>query len=535
LARRPRLYEADAVTLTAFSGGPILTMDTPRATAGAVVVDEDRIVDVGPVELLDRYPQARIVDLAGRTLVPGFIDAHAHLCISALHPRWADCSPARDAESLHALLLTQAAAEPDATWVRGVGWNDLENGFVPTRADLDALGLDRPVIVVHYSYHQCVVSSAALDALGISTNTPDPPGGSIGRDATGALNGLLVERAFSDAHARSIEPYRDPDRWAEHVVTAARALLADGITCVHDAACPPSAEVLYADLARAGRLPVSIVTMPHAEGLLGPLDPARLDGPVTGEGDHRLRMGAIKLFADGGVLPAIHGHTHGFEVDIGIVFDHLAAEVARVIGRGFRVAVHAIGNRGVQAALAAFEDAARAHGDNDHRFRVEHASLLGRPEAGRMKAVGAVGVVQPGFVHHMGGAVDGFTLDEAVWMPFADLASAGVPIAGSSDSPCAFSAPLLTSARGVTRLTSKGTVIEPAQSLPYETWLHAYTAGAAFAGGQEHERGRLAPGLQADLVVLDGPLDAERPPRVAETWVDGTPVFRASDQPDTAS
>ena len=186
-------------------------------------------------------------------------------------------------------------------------------------------------------------------------------------------------------------------------------------------------------------------------------------------------------------------------------------------------------------ALGAFEDVARAHGDGDHRFRVEHASLLGRREVQRMAAVGAVGVVQPGFVHHMGGAVDGFTLEEAVWMPFADLAASGVPIAASSDSPCAFSAPLLTSARGVTRLTSKGTVIEPAQALPYETWLYAYTAGAAFAGGQERERGRLAPGFQADLVVLEGSLDAERPPRVAETWVDGTRAFRSSGQQEALS
>ncbi len=501
------------MTLTAFAGGPILTMENPSATAGAVVVDGDRIVDVGPAGVLERYPHARVVDLAGRTLVPGFIDAHAHLCLAALHPRWADCSPARDVESMQTLLLAQAAAEPDVAWVRGVGWSDLENGFVPTR-----------------SYHQCVVSSAGLDALGISASTPDPPGGTIGRDAKGAPNGLLVERAFSAAHERSIAPYRDPDQWADHVVAAGRALLADGITCVHDAACPPSAEVMYADLARTGRLPVSIVTMPHAEGLLRPLDESRLDGPVTGEGDHRLRVGAIKLFADGGVLPAIQGHTHGFEVDIGIVFDNLADEVARVVERGFRVAVHAIGNRGVQAAVGAFEDAARAHGDDDHRFRIEHASLLGRREVERMAAIGAVGVVQPGFVHHMGGAVDAFTLDEAVWMPFAELANSGVPIAASSDSPCAFSAPLLTSARGTTRLTSKGTVIGPAESLPYETWMYAYTAGAAFAGGQEHERGRLAPGLRADLVVLEGPLDAERPPRVAETWVDGTPVFQSSDR-----
>jgi predicted amidohydrolase YtcJ len=382
--------------------------------------------------------------------------------------------------------------------------------------------------MVHYSYHQCVVSSAGLDALGISETTPDPPGGEFGRTG-GVLNGLLVERAFSAAHARSMEPYRDPDRWSDLVVAAARRLLADGITCVHDAACPPSAEALYQDLVRSRRLPVGVVMMPHAEELLSPLDASRLDGPTTGEGDARLRVGAVKLFADGGVLPAIEGHTHGHEVSLGCVFDGLDEQVTRVVERGFRVAVHAIGNRGVETALDAFIAAARARVDDDHRFRIEHATLLNKAQARRLAEVGAVAVVQPGFVHHMGGAVDGFELDNATWMPFADLADAGVPLAGSSDSPCAFQAPLLTSARGVTRVTSKGSVIGADQSMPYEAWLHAYTAGAAFAGGQEDERGKLAPGFQADLVLLRGALDAERPPQVDETWVAGERVFIASE------
>jgi predicted amidohydrolase YtcJ len=132
----------------------------------------------------------------------------------------------------------------------------------------------------------------------------------------------------------------------------------------------------------------------------------------------------------------------------------------------------------------------------------------------------------------MGGAVEGFALEDTTWMPFADLAQAGVVLAGSSDTPCAFREPLLTSARGVTRRTSKGTVLDPSQSLPYETWLRAYTAGAAFAGGQEYERGRLAPGLLADLVVLDGQLDPEHPPTVSETWVAGERVFAREHKPD---
>ncbi len=510
---------------TAFTGGPILTMDTARPTADAVVLEADRIVAVGDRGVLPQYPGSTVVELGGRTLVPGFIDAHAHLSIAALHPRWADLSTVTDLEGLQAALQAQAAAEPDADWVRGVGWTDLTNDFAPTRRDLDALDLDRPVVVVHYSYHQCVVSSAGLDALGIGRATRDPPGGLIERAPDGEPTGLLVERAFSDAHARSIEPYRDPDCWGDHIVAAARNLLRDGITCVHDAACAPSAEALYRQLVHDRRLPVSVLMMPHAEALLSPLTERRLDGPGTGDGDAWLRVGPVKLFADGGVLPALEGSVHGHHFSMGFVFDGLAEQATRAVERGFRVAVHAIGNGGLAAALDAFATAARARPDNDHRFRVEHATLAGPGQVKRMVSIGAVGVVQPGFLHHMGGAVEGFELDDATWMPFADLARAGVPLAASSDSPCAFFEPVLTSARGVTRCTSKGNVLGPEQSLPYKDWLYAYTAGAAYAGGQEHERGRLGPGLRADLVVLDGALDAQHPPRVAETWVAGNRVF----------
>ncbi len=504
-----------------------MTMDAARPRADIVVVEGDRISAVGDFELLARYPTATIVDLADRTVTPGFIDAHSHLCIAALHPCWADLTGVTDTDGLAAALRRQAHDDPDSEWVRAVGWSDLEQGWTPNRDHLDGLGIDRPIIVVHYSLHQCVVSSAGLDALGISDRSADPPGGIIGRSASGALTGLLVERAFSEAHARSMAPYREQDRWEEHIAAAARRLLADGVTCVHDAACPPSAERAYRSLARQRQLPFSVLAMPHSEALLSPLDETRLDGPASGDGDDWLRVGPIKLFADGGVLPAIQGTVHGQEVSLGMTFPGLADEVERVVGRGFDVAVHAIGNRGLDITLNAFESASRRHADHDHRFRIEHATLLGRQQAARMKEVGAVAVVQPGFLHHMGGAVDGFELDEAAWMPFADLVDAGVPIAASSDSPCAFHEPLLTSARGVTRCTSKGTSLGLSQSLPFEVWLEAYTAGAAYAGRQEHERGRLAPGFRADIVVLDGDLDANHPPRVVETWVAGRRVFTA--------
>jgi predicted amidohydrolase YtcJ len=516
------------VPVTIFSGGPILTMDGAFPDPELVVIDRDRIVDVGEAGLAQRYPDAQVVDLDGRTLAPGFIDAHNHLCIAALHPRWADLSDAHTPDALRATLGAQADAEPEAAWVRGVGWSDIEDGFTPVREDLDALGLDRPVIAVHYSLHQCVVSSAGLDALGLSDASVDPAGGSLGRTESGALNGVLYERAFSDAHERSMASYRDPDRWGDHIVDAARGLLREGIVSVHDAACPPSAEHVYRTLAREGRLPISMVLMPHGEALLGPLDAARLHGPPTGDGDERLRVGPVKLFADGGVLPAIGGHINGHPINLGLVFDGLEEQVRSVVEHGFGIAVHAIGNRGAEATLDAFAAATPLRPDDNVVFRMEHATLLSRDQIRRMAELGVMAVVQPGFLHHMGGAVEHFQLDESEWMPFGDLAEAGVPIAGSSDAPCAFHEPLLTSARGVTRVTSKGSVLDASQSLPYDAWLRAYTVDAARAGGQENDRGRLRPGLQADLVVLQGERDPLRPPDVVETWVAGERVFVSS-------
>jgi hypothetical protein len=505
----------------------VLTMDAARAVARTVVLESDRIVAVGDDELAAAHPGVAVRDLGGRTLVPGFIDAHNHLSIAALHPLWADLRGVATRDELRAALAEQAVRESAAPWIRGVGWNEA-SGLTLDRGDLDALGFERPVIVAHYTLHQAVVCSRGLDALGIGRGTPDPPGGEIVRRGDGEPSGLLVERAWSEAHARSVAAYRDPARWTELFAARARELLRDGITCVHDAACSPDAEAVYRQLARERGLPLSVLMMPHAAALLSPLDRSRLDGPPTGDGDEGLRVGAVKLFADGGAAPAIDVRMGGAPVALGIAFPGLEADVLALVGRGFAVAVHAIGNVGLALALDAFRAARRASGGADLRLRVEHAMLASPEQIAEMAALGLVGVVQPGFVDHVGQAVAGVRFDRETWLPFADLARAGVRLAASSDDPCAFHEPLLTSARGTTRRCASGAVVDPAQSVPYEDWLRAYTAGAAYAGGQEYERGRIAPGLRADLVVLDGELDAERPPRVAETWVAGRLAWSAA-------
>lgn len=516
----------------AFVGGRILSMDPAVDSPEAVVVTGERVAAAGDRAIVDRYPDAQVVDLSGRTLLPGFIDAHNHLSLAALQPRWADLSAAGDLETLRDTLRAHARSEPDAAWVRGFGWEQ-HTALPLSRHDLDALGLDCPVIVAHFSFHQCAVSSLGLERLGITRATPDPSGGAIDRDRAGDATGMLRERAWSRAHAASLAGYDDPDHWDDLIVGRMHTLLAQGVTAVHDAACSPAAEAAYGRLRAADRMALSVLAMPHPAAVLAGPDRERLEGPPTGEGDEWLRVGPVKLFADGGSHPHIDAHIGDRRVAEGYEFPHIGDDARDATDRGFRLATHAMGNAGLQRTLAAYRDVRRSRPDDDLRLRVEHATLASPDQIRGLADLDAVAVVQPGFVDTVGRRVGHMRFDDAAWMPFADLADAGITLAASSDHPSAPAAPL-----DMSRLATVGDAPDdlPAgshQPLPLRAWLRAWTVGAAIAGGQEHERGTISPGKRADLVVLDGdPQDTRT--RVAQTWVAGRKRFDAR-QPDVTA
>ncbi|MBV8194152.1 MAG: amidohydrolase family protein [Candidatus Dormibacteraeota bacterium] len=503
-------------------------MDPARRRAGAVVVDAGRVVAVGERGILTQYEGVEVVELGTRTLMPGLIDAHYHLCIAALHPRWADLAGV-SLEELGARLRAQSQHEPAAAWVRAAQWDHFS--LPVTRSDLDALELVRPIIVVSSTLHQCVVCSRGLEELGIGRSTADPAGGAIERGADGEPTGVLIEAAWSEAQARSLVGYDDPDRWGDHIEAHARLLWQEGITAVHDAATPPAAEAVYRRLAREGRLPVSVLGLPHPAALLSPPDQSRLaEGPVTGEGDEQFRTGPVKLFADGGAAPAVDAHLGGRRVQAGYLIPGVRDGVRAATEAGYGVAIHAMGNAGMQAALDALRSAIRRD-DRDHRFRIEHATCLSAEQAQALSELGGTAVVQPGFIELMGPAVERLQFDDAVWLPFARLRDIGVGLAGSSDHPCAPSGPVVRSCIGATRRIPGGGILGADQAIAYEDWLEAFTAGAARAGSQENERGMLRPGLRADLAVLQGELDPLQPPRVVETWVGGERVWTATSGP----
>ena len=232
-----------------------------------VIVADGRIEAVGDHGLLDGPGHVETVDLRGRLLLPGFVDAHHHLSIAALEPVWADLTGVDDLERAAALLAGAAARTPGATWVRGCNWS--EDALRLTLQDLDAMAFDRPAIVACTSLHRCVVSSRGLDELGIGAATEDPPGGRIHRDRSGRLTGLLIETAWS--HPRPVRRGDDrPGPVCRPHRGAGAVLLSYGITAVHDTAMSPRAEAAYRLLAAQGRLPVSVLGFPHARPSCSP-------------------------------------------------------------------------------------------------------------------------------------------------------------------------------------------------------------------------------------------------------------------------
>lgn len=500
---------------TVFVGGSVVSMDARHPAPEVVVVEDDRITAVGDRALADAHPGATRRDLEGRRLVPGFIDAHCHLSLAALQPLWVDAGEVETLEELGRELGAQARRQPSG-WLRADNWDETDGGPSFDRHDLDEIAGARPTIVMHNTYHQVVVNSAGLDELGIGREAAraDPL---IAVDGSGDPTGLLLERSAGRAHSRSLADYSDPDQWADHVERRASSLLRHGVTAVHDAACDPAAEAVYQRLADEGRLPISVLVMPAAHPFLTNGLGDRLDGPPTGSGDEILRVGPVKLFADGGVMPAIDVHVGGHPVVMGYRHPDLSAQLVTATERGFRVGVHAMGNSGVSATLDAFREAARVRPDDDHRFRVEHFGLADREQAVLAARLGAIAVVQPGFVEHVGRNTRGFEPDDATWLPFATIAEAGVTLAGSSDDPCGPVPPLACAHLGMHR-HSDGIPFVPQESVALDSWLEAYTRGGAYAGGQEDERGSITPGKVADLVVLD---DDE----VVETWARGRLVY----------
>jgi predicted amidohydrolase YtcJ len=501
--------------------------------AAAVAVRGERVLAVGSnEEVRPRIgPGTRVVELRGRLVVPGFNDAHVHFLAGGFSLLSVDLREAADEAELTRRITDHAKALPPGAWILNGNWDHERwpSRREPTRALLDPVTPDHPVFVTRLDAHMGLANSLALRLARVTRETRDVAGGEIVRDERGEPTGLLKDNAMALV-ARAIP---EPSRGAN--LAAARAALGEaarvGVTTLQDNS-PVDALPTYQDLREAGELTARLSVWRYAAESLSPL---RAAGVRTGLGDDWIRLGALKILADGSIGAATAAFFEPLAsnpASRGLLL-HAPEELERLVreadAAGDQLAVHAIGDRANALVLEAFEKAVSANGPRERRLRIEHAQHVRAADLARYRALGVVASVQPSHCiddlrfleKHIGPA----RLPDAYrWRSFVE---AGVPLAFGTDWPVAPLDPRLGLYAALTRERPEGGPpggFEPQERLGLEEALDAYTVGSAWAERAEGSKGTLEPGKLADLVVFGADLFAMPPRGILETPVDLTVV-----------
>lgn len=527
---------------TVFDGARFLPSGTEVRLSGT------RITDVG-VHL--GAHGADIVDLAGGTLLPGFIDAHVHPVFAGNQLRHCDLTDAQTTESCLKAIADYAAAHHELTWITGGGWS-MESfvGGTPTRQMLDAVVPDRPVYLPNRDGHGVWVNSVALTLAGVDRDTPDPHDGRIERDSNGAPSGTLQDGA-ADLVGRLI-PEVSPQEWYQSLLLAQDYLLSLGITGWQDAIVGDYLEGVdplnaYLQAAGDGSLRATVVGALWWERERG-LDqiPELLERRRLGQAE-RFHANAVKMMLDGvaethtaAMLEPYLDHDGCASDQRGIDFidpDELPRFVAALDAEGFQVHFHALGDRAVRNALDAVSAARRSHPDSGLRHHLAHLQVVHPDDIGRFAALNATANIQALWAAHEP-QMDELTIPflgerRASWQyPFASLKAAGASLCAGSDWPVSSPDPLAAVHVAVNRAAPARPGEHPTkpflpeQALGLDVALAAYTSGSARVNGVDAVAGSIKPGLDADLAVTDADLAHITPTdigyaTVQQTWVRG--------------
>jgi hypothetical protein len=496
--------------------GNVLTIDKSNLKAQAVLVQDDKIVAVGSDKEITSQidPDTEVIDLQGRTMLPGFIDCHAHPMYFGLTLTQVDCRtpPAASIRDIIKSIKEVADKKPKAAWIIGNGYDDfkLEEKRHPNRQDLDEAAPNNPVLITRICGHISVANSLALKLGNITRETKDPQGGQIDRDPkTGEPTGVLRETAKSLVSEKIPPP--TVKEYREAINNASQQFLARGVTSVTDASIMTAAQAkAYQEAIKKDDMPLRVNLM-YAIDLLPQLEKL---GISTAFGDDRLKIEAIKMTLDGsmsGRTAAVFQPFKDEPENTGIIYytqDELDEKVFRAHKAGFQVGIHAIGDRAVSAVLDAYEAATRRMPIQDHRHRIEHCGICSPKIVSRLKELKVIPVPQPIFLYGEGESYRAGLDDErAGWSyPLRAFLQAGIPVPMSSDCPATAGAELISPLLGiyvaVTRKTDEGEAIGPEQKISPEEALRAYTINSAYAGFDESRKGSIEIGKLADFVVL---------------------------------
>jgi predicted amidohydrolase YtcJ len=521
-----------------FRGGTVWTGEADGIRAEALAVRDGRILAVGDEGTIEGLvgPDTRVVELDGRTLLPGFVDGHTHFLSGGFQLSSVDLRDADTPEEFARRIARFAETLEPGEWVTGGDWDhELWGGELPRKEWVDSLTPDNPVFVSRLDGHMALANSLALEAGGVTAETADPPGGVVVRTAAGSPAGVLRDNAMGLV-SRAI-PERSAEEWDRALEAAATHALSLGVTQVHDVDGWASLEV-YRRAHAAGALPLRVyVAVPMSTW-------ERMRDLVAeeGRGDQWLWWGGLKAFVDGslGSTTAWFYEPYADEPSTaGLLTTDTAQLRAWIRGSdavGLQPLVHAIGDRANDWVLDVYEELEAEQGPRDRRYRIEHAQHLTRDAIRRTAELGVIPSMQP---YHA--ADDGRWAEKRIGperilttYAFRSLLDEGARVAFGSDWTVAPLDPLLGIDAAVTRRTIDGANPDgwvPQERVMLEETLTAYTRDASFAGFSDEFSGTLSPGKVADLVVLSGDLFAQPPTEIKElrvdmTWVGGREAFR---------
>jgi predicted amidohydrolase YtcJ len=520
--------------------------------ATAVAISGNRVGFVGAGEEARTVaaPDATVIDAAGRTILPGLIDAHNHYLATAeslasVNARYPLVASTRD---LIRVVAEHAETTPDGRWIRvfGLDWAKFPDGRPPTRHDLDAATQVHPVIVYHVSGHHALVNTPAMAERGIGDDIRDPPGGAFVRDEVGRLTGLCLDTATSlilpvaldiGCHGPNFHTILPGDDSVALLDAASHEYVKAGLTTVCDPQVTRRELAVYREASRRGALRVRLVMMP----LSNHLDDFAAIGLAGPFGDDFLRIGAMKLYSDGTLI----GGTAWFSEPYG---EHgqfagstywkpheLRDLVVAAHCNGWQVGIHTGGDRAMQMTIDAIEAALRAEPRLDTRHRIEHCFYPTPAHIDRIAALGIIPVTQPNMLHDEGDEfIARFGPRAHRLEPLREELDAGIRPVLSSDAFVTSFRPLETIANAMRRRTRNGLEIGSDQRMTLDEALRAHTIDAAVALRMEDRIGSLTPGKLADVTIVDGDLAAASPEGIGTmpiwmTMIDGTVMWQSSD------
>jgi predicted amidohydrolase YtcJ len=511
----------------------VYTADPAHPRASAIAVRGGRILAVGDDVSAHVGAGTRRVDARGATVVPGFIDSHGHMAGLGASMEMLDLRRASSVGRVAELVRKEAAGRKPGEWILGRGWDQsLWGGVFPTHAALSEAAPGHPVCLTRVDGHAAWVNRRALEIAGITASTPDPPGGKILRAPSGEPTGILIDRA-QDLVNRRIPP-ASAEQVRRHLERAAGACARLGITTVHDAGVGPEEIAAYKTLIRDGKLPIRIYAM---IGGAGPLwDEWLRRGPEIGE---RLTIRSIKLLADGALgsrgaaLLAPYSDDPGNTGLLILGREQIERVARQALEHGFQVSTHAIGDRANRVVLQAY--AAVLQGNNDRRFRIEHAQVVAPEDFELFAKYSVIAAMQATHATSDMRWAEARLGPERVKGAYAwrRLLSLGVPLANGSDFPVEEPNPLRGFYAAVTRQDESGRPAGgwfPGQRMSREEALQSWTLAGAYAAFEEKIKGSLAPGKLADFVMLSEDIMTAPPgqilkARVLMTVVDGKVVY----------